>query len=94
MNWGWAVAATLASFAISAVGTRAVLVHLRARAILDHPNERSSHATPTPRGGGIAVLAAVLEKHRTRGLLRVTDHKTGKAPEQEPIYVGGGADPS
>jgi len=60
MNWGWAVAATLASFAISAVGTRVVLAHLCARAILDHPNERSSHATPTPRGGGIAVLAAVL----------------------------------
>jgi UDP-N-acetylmuramyl pentapeptide phosphotransferase/UDP-N-acetylglucosamine-1-phosphate transferase len=60
MNWGWAVAATLTSFAISAVGTRLVLAHLRARAILDHPNERSSHATPTPRGGGIAVLAAVL----------------------------------
>ena len=26
------------------------------RAILDHPNERSSHAVPTPRGGGLAVV--------------------------------------
>ncbi len=29
-------------------------------AILDHPNPRSSHATPTPRGGGIGVLAILL----------------------------------
>jgi len=27
--------------------------------ILDHPNHRSSHSTPTPRGGGLGVLAAV-----------------------------------
>ena len=33
---------------------------LRARAILDHPNERSSHAAPVPRGAGIAVVGAAL----------------------------------
>ena len=27
--------------------------------VLDHPNERSSHTAPTPRGGGMAVLAAL-----------------------------------
>ncbi|PIW28417.1 MAG: hypothetical protein COW29_09250 [Rhodobacterales bacterium CG15_BIG_FIL_POST_REV_8_21_14_020_59_13] len=27
--------------------------------ILDHPNHRSSHSTPTPRGGGLGVLAAI-----------------------------------
>jgi UDP-N-acetylmuramyl pentapeptide phosphotransferase/UDP-N-acetylglucosamine-1-phosphate transferase len=30
------------------------------RQILDRPNERSSHKAPTPRGGGIAVLAVLL----------------------------------
>ena len=30
------------------------------QAILDHPNERSSHATPKPRGGGLAVVFVVL----------------------------------
>jgi UDP-N-acetylmuramyl pentapeptide phosphotransferase/UDP-N-acetylglucosamine-1-phosphate transferase len=30
------------------------------RQILDRPNERSSHEAPTPRGGGIAVLAVLL----------------------------------
>jgi UDP-N-acetylmuramyl pentapeptide phosphotransferase/UDP-N-acetylglucosamine-1-phosphate transferase len=33
---------------------------LLARGILDRPNERSSHRTPTPRGGGIALLAVLL----------------------------------
>lgn len=28
------------------------------RGVLDIPNERSSHITPTPRGGGVAVVAA------------------------------------
>lgn len=28
--------------------------------ILDHPNLRSSHTAPTPRGGGIGVLAVIL----------------------------------
>ena len=26
--------------------------------LLDHPNERSSHSEPTPRGGGIAIVAS------------------------------------
>ena len=33
---------------------------LRRRRIFDHPNPRSSHARPTPRGGGIAVIAVVV----------------------------------
>lgn len=28
--------------------------------VLDHPNARSSHTTPTPRGGGLGVLVAAL----------------------------------
>ena len=28
--------------------------------LLDHPNERSSHAVPTPRGGGVAIVASFL----------------------------------
>ena len=28
--------------------------------ILDHPNERSLHTRPTPRSGGVAILAAIL----------------------------------
>ncbi|MEE2525269.1 hypothetical protein V0U79_02750 [Hyphobacterium sp. HN65] len=32
---------------------------VRRAAILDHPNARSSHSTPTPRGGGLGILAAI-----------------------------------
>lgn len=28
--------------------------------ILDHPNERSLHSTPTPRSGGVAILGGIL----------------------------------
>ncbi len=50
------VVAALLSGALTGLVTR----WLRARAILDHPNQRSSHAVPTPRGGGIGLLAALL----------------------------------
>src|SRR6266853_597404 len=45
---------------IACLGTRALIPLLRRRAVLDRPNERSSHAMPTPRGGGIAVVGAIL----------------------------------
>jgi RecB family exonuclease len=32
----------------------------------------------------------LVEKHATQPLLRITDHKTGKAPDKPPLYVGGG----
>jgi len=42
---------------ISALATRLVLRHLT---IYDIPNERSSHTRITPKGGGIAIVAAFL----------------------------------
>jgi UDP-N-acetylmuramyl pentapeptide phosphotransferase/UDP-N-acetylglucosamine-1-phosphate transferase len=50
----------LASFVLSMAGTRVALAWLRHRQILDHPNERSSHSLPTPRGGGLAVTPVVV----------------------------------
>jgi len=52
--------AFLASLAATALAVRLVLGFLRRRQILDHPNERSSHSRPTPRGGGLAVTPVVL----------------------------------
>jgi len=63
-----AAALALAVFAASLAGTRLVLAELVRRAVLDHPNERSSHTVPTPRGGGIAVMAAVLPAWLLAGL--------------------------
>ncbi len=42
------------------LGTRALIPLLRRGVLLDRPNERSSHETPTPRGGGVAVIAAIV----------------------------------
>jgi UDP-N-acetylmuramyl pentapeptide phosphotransferase/UDP-N-acetylglucosamine-1-phosphate transferase len=50
------LAVSAAAFAASCLGTRVLVGVLRRRAVLDVPNERSSHATPTPRGGGIAII--------------------------------------
>jgi UDP-N-acetylmuramyl pentapeptide phosphotransferase/UDP-N-acetylglucosamine-1-phosphate transferase len=48
------------AFIIAYVGTGVLARVLKARAILAHPTERSSHSVPTPAGGGIAVLAGLL----------------------------------
>jgi UDP-N-acetylmuramyl pentapeptide phosphotransferase/UDP-N-acetylglucosamine-1-phosphate transferase len=36
--------------------------------LIDCPNERSSHCTPTPKGGGIGIFAALLLSATTAGL--------------------------
>ncbi|MCG8512241.1 MAG: glycosyltransferase family 4 protein [Rhodospirillales bacterium] len=48
-----------AMFFASLILTGAVRHLLARRAILDHPNERSSHDVPTPRGGGWAIVPVV-----------------------------------
>jgi Fuc2NAc and GlcNAc transferase len=54
----WAAVATtwLAALLLTA-GVRRYALH---RQILDIPNARSSHSVPTPRGGGLAIVCAVL----------------------------------
>ncbi len=49
----------VATFVASCMGTRALVALLERAEVRDLPNERSSHAAPTPRGGGIAVVAAI-----------------------------------
>ena len=48
----------LAAIAASTLGTYWFIRYARQSGILDHPNTRSSHSTPTPRGGG-SVFAVV-----------------------------------
>jgi len=47
---------TLGCALASAAATGLALLWLRRQRVLDHPNERSSHDQPTPRGGGLAVV--------------------------------------
>ena len=51
-------------------GTERVRRYAVARAILDVPNERSSHRVPTPLGGGLAIVAAVLGGIAAAAVLR------------------------
>ncbi len=53
-------AVALAVFAASAVAVRLALAWLRAHQVLDHPNQRSSHSRPTPRGGGLGLIPVLL----------------------------------
>ncbi len=48
------------AFLVAYVGTRGLVAVFSRHQILAHPDDRSSHASPIPVGGGIAVLAALL----------------------------------
>ena len=52
--WFWSLAAfaLLSAMALTVVGRRYAL----AKQIIDIPNARSSHTSPTPRGGGMAIV--------------------------------------
>lgn len=55
MLWWWLLHAALA-----VVGTGLARRYALARRLLDQPGARRSHSTATPRGGGIAIVVALL----------------------------------
>ena len=54
------IPAMLAAFALSALMTWLAIGYARRRKLIDEPGMRRSHAEPTPRGGGIGLVIAVL----------------------------------
>ena len=44
---------------LSYLGVWIIRRYAERRQLLDHPNERSSHSLPTPRGGGLAIVLLV-----------------------------------
>lgn len=57
MNVWWLLAAVfIVSWGLTFVLRRYAL----AKSLMDIPNERSSHAVPTPRGGGVAIVVAFI----------------------------------
>jgi UDP-N-acetylmuramyl pentapeptide phosphotransferase/UDP-N-acetylglucosamine-1-phosphate transferase len=56
MTIGW----LLASFSISLLVVRGAIGYARRRGMLDLPGQRRSHHVPTPRGGGVGVVVAML----------------------------------
>ena len=72
-------------FAVAAWLTRA-FAHPGSRLhILDHPNERSLHARPTPRTGGVAMVLAIVIGVMVLPLL------TGAGMSRELLWLGSGA---
>lgn len=45
---------------LSYFGVYLIRRYAERRQIIDHPNERSSHVTPTPRGAGLAIVVLVI----------------------------------
>ncbi len=68
MNWIADVFLFLGVLGAAFAATFMVLGFLRQRSLLDHPNPRSSHEVPTPRGGGIAVLGVLIPVWAALGL--------------------------
>lgn len=50
----------LAILTAAALGFAGAEAMARGRVLVDQPNERSSHKTPTPRGGGVGLVAGAL----------------------------------
>lgn len=59
MSPGWAVAFAVTAI-VAALGTRLVLEVAHCTGRLDMPNVRSAHIEPTPRLGGLGIMAAFL----------------------------------
>ncbi|MCB1749146.1 MAG: glycosyltransferase family 4 protein [Gammaproteobacteria bacterium] len=53
----------LAAAALCALLMVPIVRGLRRQGVLDHPNARSLHAAPVPRGGGLAVVVTVMAAH-------------------------------
>ena len=60
MTWGLSAGLFVGVFFATYCATHVVLRRLIKHALLDLPNERSSHTTPTPRGGGLAIMAVCI----------------------------------
>jgi ATP-dependent helicase/nuclease subunit B len=58
----------------------------------DESRDRASTTATAVLDSGVHLRGVIdlIEKHPERGTLRITDHKTGKAPKDWPKYVGGG----
>lgn len=61
--------AVFVTYPVSRFATGRLVRVLHRRAVLDHPNDRSSHVRPVPRGGGLAVIGILVVAWGHFGLL-------------------------
>lgn len=65
----WALTFPISLFAVWAL-CFPLIRELKQRQVLDRPNERSSHSDPTPRGGGIAIVAVLFAVMLVNGIVQ------------------------
>ena len=74
------------AFSIAVIATGLMRRYALQRNLIDVPNARSSHASPTPRGGGVALVFAFFVAAMLLTILGLLDRKLSGA-----LLVGGGA---
>jgi Fuc2NAc and GlcNAc transferase len=61
------------AFWIGLILTGRIKIFAEKRSLLDHPNRRSSHSSPVPRGGGLAIVITVFGYLIVAGILGQLD---------------------
>jgi len=79
----------VAVFAASYLLTRAMLAYCRRVQMIDIPNERSSHTSPTPRGGGVAIALSSLGAILIGVTVRQVSYSLGLAMLAAGVFVAG-----
>jgi UDP-N-acetylmuramyl pentapeptide phosphotransferase/UDP-N-acetylglucosamine-1-phosphate transferase len=79
MSWFLSILIGLIPMFATAIATGLFLKILRRKNIFDHPNERSSHKNPTPRGAGIPVILVII-------FTWVSLYLSGNAFDKHPIF--------
>jgi len=80
------VLVVFAAFGVAVIATGLMRRYALQRKLLDVPNLRSSHASPTPRGGGVAIVIAFLAAAFLLTVLGLMDVRVLGA-----LLIGGGA---
>ena len=80
------VLVALAAFVIAITGTGLMRQYALQKNLVDVPNARSSHASPTPRGGGIAIVTGFFASLLLLAYLGLIDRRMSGA-----LLIGGGA---
>lgn len=80
------ILAVFMAFVIALVGTGLMRRYALRRNLVDVPNVRSSHAAPTPRGGGVAIVMAFFGSLTLLAYLGLIDARVLSA-----LIIGGGA---
>jgi Fuc2NAc and GlcNAc transferase len=75
-----------AAFALATIATGLMRVYALQRHLVDVPNLRSSHASPTPRGGGVGIAIGFLVSEILLAVLGLMDARMLRA-----LMLGGGA---